>query len=70
MMETTETTQDPLEENDDILDSTAFGIKAKLFDCQICQQKFTNKVNIYFLFSLKISLTNPLSLQLKITLHW
>lgn len=35
------------EQNDerDILDSSAFGPNAKLFSCNLCEQKFTNKVS-------------------------
>lgn len=37
---------DNLEQNDekDILDSSVFGPNAKLFSCNLCDQKFTNKV--------------------------
>jgi len=41
-----ESEEDNAAQNDetDILDSSVFGPNAKLFSCQLCDQKFTNKV--------------------------
>lgn len=39
--------------NDDVLDSNSFGGAAKVFQCDLCQQFFTNKVicSLYNAFS-------------------
>lgn len=44
MMETEEETR----VNQDILDSSEFGVNVKLFTCILCDQKFTNRVSNSF----------------------
>lgn len=40
----------PQSDEIDILDTSVFGVNAKMFSCVICGQKFTNKVNIIILY--------------------
>jgi hypothetical protein len=41
-----ESEEDEVSPNDerDVLDSSIYGPNAKLFSCNLCEQKFTNKV--------------------------